>query len=305
MAMLPPILWGSTYLVTTELLPPDKPITAAVLRVLPVGLLILLMTRFRPTADQFKKLVVISLLVISLFHWPLFVAAYRLPGGLAAMLISSQPLIVALLGFAFFGIRVQRNVTAGIALGLSGVVMVLIVPSKLAWDTVGVIAAFSAALSMSLGTLLTKRWALDMPVLAFTGWQLLLGGLFLLPLALLFELPMQSLEVRHISGYLYLAFVGTLLPYFLWMSAIRHLEPVIISTLILLSPVSAMALGYVVLNQALTPWQLLGAGTVLIGILITSVPPSKYIFWRSGINEGGGPTTAAAIKQTNERGSKL
>ena len=42
---LAPLIWGSTYLVTTEFLPPERPLTAAVLRVLPAGVLLLLWTR--------------------------------------------------------------------------------------------------------------------------------------------------------------------------------------------------------------------------------------------------------------------
>jgi probable blue pigment (indigoidine) exporter len=271
MAIIPPMLWGSTYLVTTEFLPPDKALMAAVLRILPVGLLIVLFTRYRPSREQLPKLVVVSLLCMSLLHWPLFVSAYRLPGGLAAILIASQPLLVVVLGFLLFGNRITRKVAAGIIIGLIGVVMILLVPSRLEWDLIGICAAFLAAASMSLGTLLVKRWQLDIPVLAFTGWQLTIGGLLLLPFALIFDLPMAEFETGHIGGYLYLALAGTLLPYVLWFSALRKLEPVLISTLILLSPLSAMVLGYVVLDQALTVLQLAGAGAVLAGILITHV----------------------------------
>lgn len=280
-AMLPPMLWGSTYLVTTELLPPDKPLMAAVLRILPIGIIVTLITRYRPTREQWPKLFVVSLLVMSLLHWPLFVSAYRLPGGLAALLVASQPLLVVVIGFVLFRTRITLRVGVGIAIGIAGVVMVLIVPSELEWDTIGIIAAFTAAACMSMGTLLTKRWQMDIPVLAFTGWQLLIGGAILLPFALIFELPLSGLEASHIGGYLYLALIGTLFPYFLWLSALRYLEPVIISTLILLSPLSAMVLGYVVLDQALTNFQLFGAATVLTGILITNVSLSKFAFWRS------------------------
>lgn len=301
-AMIPPMLWGSTYLVTTEFLPPDKPLMAATLRILPVGLFIVLLTRYRPTREQWPKLVIVSLLCMSLLHWLLFASAYRLPGGLAALLIASQPLLVVILGYFLFSARITINVGIGIAVGLAGVVMVLIVPSLLVWDTLGIIAAFGAAISMSLGTLLVKRWKLNIPVLAFTGWQLMIGGLILLPFALLFELPMADLERGHLGGYLYLALVGTLLPYFLWFSALRQLEPVLISTLILLSPLSAMVLGYVFLNQALTGLQLAGAVAVLAGIAITHVS-----FNKSGLQKSENPGTYQKVphlsnSKTNREG---
>src|SRR5690606_28506190 len=128
-------------------------------------------------------------LCMSLLRWPLFVSGYRLPGGLAALLICTQPLLVVIFAWALFGQRTPRQMLAGVLVGLAGVALVLLSPSRLTWDAVGVFAATVAACSMALGTLLIKRWQLQIPLLAFTGWQLLLGGLLLLPLMLWFEGP--------------------------------------------------------------------------------------------------------------------
>ena len=81
-----PVIWGSTYIVTSEFLPPDRPFTAALIRVLPAGILLILFTRQFPSSKDFWKLIVLSALNIGLFQALLFVAAYRLPGGLAAVL---------------------------------------------------------------------------------------------------------------------------------------------------------------------------------------------------------------------------
>lgn len=269
MAALPPAIWGSTYLVTSEFLPADKPLTAAVLRILPVGLLLVLFNRHWPRPDQWLKLLVLSLLCMSLLHWPLFISAYRLPGGLAALLICAQPLIVLLFGYLLFRQKTSGRIMLASFIGFAGVALVLLSPTRLAWDALGVLAAALAACSMALGTVLIRRWQLDMPVLAFTGWQLLLGGLILLPFMLLFELPLPNLEAKHMGGYLYLAVLGTLIPYLLWFRAMRSLEPVLISIFLLLSPLSALTLGYFFLEQKLTLWQLLGALTVFAGIVLS------------------------------------
>ena len=70
MAAFPPAIWGSTYLVTSEFLPADKPLTAAVLRILPVGMLVVLLNWHWPRPEQWGKLIVLSLLCMSLLHWP-------------------------------------------------------------------------------------------------------------------------------------------------------------------------------------------------------------------------------------------
>lgn len=269
MAALPPLVWGSTYLVTTEWLPPDRPLTAAVLRILPIGLLMVLLTRYLPERRDWPKLILASALCMSLLHWPLFVSAYRLPGGLAALLICTQPLLVVGFGWLLFRQSTPKQMILGVLLGLGGVALVLVSPSRLVWDGVGIFAAAVAALSMALGTLLVKRWEMPIPLLAFTGWQLLLGGLLLLPIMLWHEGLPPPMSSGELKGYLYLAVLGTGLPYLLWFRALRGLDAVFLSILLLLSPLSALALGYLFLDQGLTSWQWVGACCVFAGIILS------------------------------------
>jgi probable blue pigment (indigoidine) exporter len=81
-----PLVWGTTYAVTTELLPPDRPLLAGVLRALPAGLLLVAVTRRLPRADWWWRAAVLGSLNIGAFFALLFVSAYRLPGGPAAVL---------------------------------------------------------------------------------------------------------------------------------------------------------------------------------------------------------------------------
>lgn len=104
-----PVIWGSTYIVTSEFLPPDRPFTAALIRALPAGLLLLLVTWRLPHKQHWGRLAVLSALNIGVFQALLFVAAYRLPGGLAAVLGAIQPLLVMLLAWA-----VDRQAPRGI-----------------------------------------------------------------------------------------------------------------------------------------------------------------------------------------------
>ncbi|WP_249044498.1 hypothetical protein [Crossiella equi] len=72
---LAPAVWGSTYLVTTELLPPGRPLLAAVLRALPAGLLLVALTRRLPRGDWWWRSFVLGALNIGVFFALLFVAA--------------------------------------------------------------------------------------------------------------------------------------------------------------------------------------------------------------------------------------
>ena len=72
---LAPMIWGSTYIVTTELLPADMPFTAACIRVLPAGLLLVLYSRNLPKVNELGKLLVLTQLSTSLGK--LLVLLYR------------------------------------------------------------------------------------------------------------------------------------------------------------------------------------------------------------------------------------
>lgn len=78
---LAPMIWGTTYIVASEILPPDRPFTAALIRALPAGLLLVLITREIPARHLWFRLLTLSALNIGIFQALLFVAAYRLPGG--------------------------------------------------------------------------------------------------------------------------------------------------------------------------------------------------------------------------------
>ncbi|GBR23611.1 EamA family transporter [Kozakia baliensis] len=92
-----PAIWGSTYIVTTQLLPEFSPIPVAMLRALPAGLLLLLIVRKLPIGLWLGRAFALGALNFSIFWSLLFVSAYRLPGGIAATIGAVRPLIVILL----------------------------------------------------------------------------------------------------------------------------------------------------------------------------------------------------------------
>src|SRR5437763_816259 len=96
---LAPLIWGTTYIVTTEFLPPDRPLLAGLMRALPVGVLLLLLFRRLPKGIWWGRTLVLGALNIGLFFPLFFLAVYRLPGGVAATLSAFQPFLVALFGW--------------------------------------------------------------------------------------------------------------------------------------------------------------------------------------------------------------
>ncbi|HWP19035.1 MAG TPA: EamA family transporter [Burkholderiaceae bacterium] len=263
---LAPAIWGSTYIVTTEVLPPARPFTAAALRALPAGLLLLLFTRVWPARQEWPRLLALSALNIGVFQALLFVSAYRLPGGVAAVVGAIQPLLVMALARAVEGRRAPGLAVAAAAVGIAGMAALLLSPDA-RWDGVGVAAALAGAACMATGTFLTRRWRLGTPVLALTGWQLLLGGLMLAPLAWWWDPALPPLTLSQSLGYAYLSLVGALVAYALWFRGIGRLSPVAVSSLGLLSPLTAVVLGWVLLDQAMRGLSFVGLVAVLGSVL--------------------------------------
>jgi len=257
-----PAVWGSTYIVTTELLPAGYPLTVAMLRALPAGLLLLALVRQLPSGIWWPRTFLLGALNFSFFWAMLFVSAYRLPGGVAATVGAIQPLIVLGLSRAVMGTVVRPlSVLAGLA-GIGGVALLVLTPAA-ALDPVGIAAGLAGAVSMAFGTVLSRHWQPPVPPLTFTAWQLTAGGLLLVPVALAFEpaLPMPTTE--NLIGFLYLGVIGGALTYIVWFRGLARLDPATISPLGFLSPLVAVVLGWALLGQDLSLLQIGGMVVVL------------------------------------------
>jgi probable blue pigment (indigoidine) exporter len=262
---LAPVVWGSTYIVTTELLPEGYPLTAAVLRALPAGLLLLLLTRHLPSGRWILRSLILGILNFSIFWWLLFVAAYELPGGVAATVGALQPLFVLYLARLLLDQTINPlAVLAGIG-GVLGVALLVIGPSA-ALSSIGLTAAIGGAASMALGTVLSRKWQPPVSALTFTSWQLTAGGVVLLPFACWSEPALPTLDVRAWVGFGYLGLVGGALTYILWFRGIARLGPSSVAPLGLMSPVAATVLGWLILGQILTPLQSVGMVLVLVSV---------------------------------------
>ena len=257
-----PTIWGSTYLVTTELLPQGYPWTVAMLRALPAGLLLLVIVRQLPQGIWWSRVLILGALNFSIFWWLLFVAAYRLPGGVAATVGAIQPLIVILLARPLLGSPIRPLAIVAAIAGMGGVALLILTP-RAALDPIGIAAGLGGAVSMAFGTVLTRRWQPPVSPLTFTAWQLTAGGLLLLPAALILEPSLPALTAANLMGFIWLGVIGAALTYILWFRGIARLEPSVVAPLGFLSPMTAVILGWSILGQSLGAAQIAGMVVVL------------------------------------------
>ena len=271
LAALAPAIWGSSYIVTTQMLPDGYPLTVAMLRALPTGILLMVITRRLPPVAWLGKLAVLGALNFSIFWAALFLAAYRLPGGVAATLGAIQPLIVLLLARVVLGSALHSRGLIAAIVGIFGVALLVLDPAATP-DSVGILAALGGAVSMACGVVLTRKWQPPVPALTFTAWQLTAGGLLLLPFALAFEPALPPLTATNIAGFAWLGLIGAALTYFFWFRGIERLGPAAITRFGFLSPLTAVILGWALLGESLSPAQLSGAVIVILCVALGGAP---------------------------------
>lgn len=266
-----PIAWGSTYVVTRHLLPPESPLWGGVLRALPAGLLVLLIARRLPRGAWWWRSLVLGTLNVGGFFVLVYVAGQRLPSSLAATLMSTSAASMLLFAWLLLHRRPRAAAVAGAAVGLVGVVVMLGFDLS-GVDPLGVAASLGAMVASSLGFVLTARWGSDVPALPMTAWQLIGGSVVLLPVALLVEGAPPALTVGSALGFAYVTLVATALAYVAWFAGLRHLAPGVVGIVGLLNPVTGVVLGVLVAGESFGPAQATGVALVLAGVALGALP---------------------------------
>ncbi|WP_407263233.1 DMT family transporter [Klebsiella pneumoniae] len=271
-----PAIWGSTYIVTTQYLPNFSPMTVAMLRALPAGLLLVMIVRQIPTGIWWMRIFILGALNISLFWSLLFISVYRLPGGVAATVGAVQPLMVVFISAALLGSPIRLMAVLGAICGTAGVALLVLTPNA-ALDPVGVAAGLAGAVSMAFGTVLTRKWQPPVPLLTFTARQLAAGGLLLVPVALVFDPPIPMPTGTNVLGLARPDRSGfNLLPL---VPGISRLEPTVVSLLGFLSPGTAVLLGWLFLDQTLSALQIIGVllviGSIWLGQRSNRTPRAR------------------------------
>jgi probable blue pigment (indigoidine) exporter len=264
--VLAPIAWGTSYVTITELLPDGRPLLVATMRVVPAGIALVIagafVSRWRPRGAQWRHTAILALFNFGIFFPLLAVAVYRLPGGVAAAAGGLQPVLVVGFSWLLAG-RPPRTVELVVgAVAALGVALVVMHPGA-GFDAIGVLAAVGANLSFAAGVVLTKRFPPPPNRIAATGWQMLLGGLVMLPLTVILEGTPPTMTGRNVAGFAYLSLIGTALAFVLWFNGVRRLPAVAPPLLGLSAPVTGAALGWALLDQSLSPLQLAGFAVTL------------------------------------------
>jgi probable blue pigment (indigoidine) exporter len=153
-------------------------------------------------------------------------------------------------------------------IGLAGVALLVLTP-RATLDPVGVVAGLAAAASLASATVLTRKWQPPVTLLTFTAWQLTAGGLLLVPVVFILEPPIPLPSQANLLGLAWLGLIGAVLTYIVWFRGVARLESSVVASLGFLSPVTAVLLGWIALNQTLSVLQIAAVALIIGSIWLT------------------------------------
>jgi drug/metabolite transporter (DMT)-like permease len=258
------VLWGSTYLAIrfgVETLPP---FLMAGTRHLTAGLLLFAWTRMRgeprPDRHNWQTAFFVGGLMLlggnGLVTW----AEKRVPSGLAALIVASVPLWMALIDGIQKRIRPRLPVVVGLLSGLAGLLM-LVAPGHFGGngrpDLLGAGALLLAALCWTTGSLYSRHHArLPQSVLTSTAMQMIGGGTLLWLVGLAAgegaRLDLTAVSARSLASLAYLIVFGSLVGFSAYVWLLRATTPARVSTYAYVNPVIAVFLGWTFAGEAVT-----------------------------------------------------
>ncbi|AJQ97904.1 DMT family transporter [Gynuella sunshinyii] len=248
-AMIVPFLWGTTASATHLGFMDWPPLALAVLRALPAGLLLLLIKPVWPKAGQWRLLLIHSAINIALFFWLIFLVAQNLPATLAAVGMAGSPVIALLFSFLY-----KRSIPS-IYQVLACVVLVLATwtlfsPGNQQVKWLGIIAMVLVMVVMVVGSVFAKQVMTRVNWWTMVVWQLILGGLMLLPFAAWQWLSNPQAYVtaldlntpRMLSG-IWLVVINTALAYALFIWVLQRVSVVQFAFAGVANPIGGVIIG--------------------------------------------------------------
>jgi drug/metabolite transporter (DMT)-like permease len=267
------IVWGSTYLairVTVETVPPL--LGAGARFTLAGGVLIAVLAArrgwaaARPGRRELTGALAVGLLLPGA-NAVLSVAEQEVPSGLAALLYASIPLWVIVLR-RLWGDRIPRLSIVAVLVGFGAVALLLQPGGQSAGASLlGLLACVAGAAMWASGSFASGRVALPADPLASTGWQMLLGGLVVTAAGLVAGetsgLDAGEFSVRSLLALAYLVVFGSWVAFTAYGWLLQNAPISKVATYAYVNPVVAIALGWLVLGESITPLTLLAAAVIV------------------------------------------
>jgi len=307
------IIWGSTYLAIRFAIETLPPFGMAGARFVLAGAVLIAIARARgaaaPIAAHWRSATAVGALMLLGGNGGVVWAEQRVPSGLAALLIATVPLWMALLEWMRGeASRPSGKLAFGLALGMAGVAWLATAGGTADGqriDPLGAGVLVGASLSWALGSLHARRAKLPPSPLLATGLEMTMGGACLLAASLLrgewSGFSLAAVSARSAWSLAYLFLFGSLIGFTAYVWLLHHTTPTRAATYAFVNPLVAVVLGWAIVGESLSPVTLMAA-TIIIAAVIVIVaarsepkPASRPIATATPVVESAGSNARALL----------
>ena len=285
-------VWGSTFLAIRIGVREVPPFLLAGLRFLIAGAALYLWMRARgtpsPAPHEWRAAALLAILMFALDYGLLFWAELRVPSGIAAVMLATIPMFMAL--GEVFVLRTQQltlRLVFALLVGIAGVAVLVgyfsfghrTSRAEAPLDAAGALALIVASISWSVAGLLSRKMALPASKAMSSGAQMLAGGAFLLVTSTLLG-EFRGFHPQAVSGgawlaLAYLIVAGSIVAFTAYIWLLHHESPTKVGTYAYVNPVVAVVLGYFLGGETIGPRTIVGTLLILVSVVVITKVPAK------------------------------
>ena len=281
------VVWGSTYLAIAVMIETLPPLLSAGFRYGSAGLMMLTALAAharwrrrqgpveRPTAAHWRSAFIIGTLLLLGGNGGVVLAELRIPSGVAAVLVATVPIWLAVIDATLTRRRPGALVIGGLVAGIVGVAVLLVPVEGLAdLDPLGVLLVVGGTICWASGSLYARRAPLPRSGLLATGMEMVAGGLALVVAGTLLgeigRTNVDAFSVRSLLAFAYLVVFGSIVAFTAYTWLLANVSVATVGTYAYVNPIVAVALGAIFLSEPITPRTLV-ASVIIIGAVIAMV----------------------------------
>jgi drug/metabolite transporter (DMT)-like permease len=280
-------VWGSTYLAVRVGVREVPPLILAAMRFSVAGLVlfgwVLARGERAPSLREWRSASLLGLVIFVSDYGLLFWAEQRVPSGIAAVMLATIPVFMALSEIIF--LRTQRltfRLALALLIGLGGVGVLMSRALNLGdapIDKWGAVALIFASISWSIASVLARKLPLPSSKVMSSGAQMLTGGILLIVAAGAFG-EFRNFHPGAVSrevwfALLYLIVAGSIIGFTAYVWLIHHESPTKVGTYAYVNPIVAVLVGYFLGGEALSARTILGSVFILISVVVITTTPAK------------------------------
>ncbi len=274
------LIWSSAFTSARIIVTQAPPLTISALRFLLAGLIALALAKamgqsWRLTRGQWRMVVIFGICQNAIYLGLNFVAMQTVEASLAAIIASSMPLLVALIGWVVLRDRISGLGVFGLLVGFAGVALIMGARIAGQVDMIGVALCVTGALALAVATLAMRGASAGGNLMMVVGLQMLVGSAVLAVAALIFEDMVINWNLELGLAFAYTTLVPGVLATFIWFVLVARIGAIKAATFHFLNPFFGVLIASLLLSERLGVWDVIGVAVITLGILAVQLSKQK------------------------------